>query len=177
MPFSGESTINLGQTLTEWSCHWQKFTGGKDGLKIDFKSADPAAYFKVRYIIEDNLGKLSLSTMTLDKNQQGQLVLPDFSKQNRSITIIPCLEMKNPTNVDEKDYTYYLSASTLNKTEPGDQDSGAIGNATSTGQEDSSTSTQIKLPFTLDKPVSQMSRQELLITIIKLILYLRGISI
>jgi hypothetical protein len=175
MPFSGESTINLGQTLTEWSCHWQKFTGGKDGLKIDFKSADPAAYFKVRYIVEDNTGKLSLNTLALDKNQQGQLVIPDFSKQNRSITIIPCLERKTPANgVDEKDYTYYLSAATLNKTAPADQEAG--GNATSTGQGDSGASTQIDFPFALDKPIGQMSRQELLITIIRLILYLRGIN-
>jgi hypothetical protein len=175
MPFLGESTINLGQTLTEWSCHWQKFTGGKDGLKIDFKPANPAAYFKVRYIIEDNLGTLFLSTMALDKNQQGQLILPDFSKQNRSITIIPFLEMKTPANgVEEKDYTYYLSASTLNKAAPIGQSTSS--NVASTGST-ASTSTQIKLPPAIDKPISQMSRQELLITIIRLILYLRGVDI
>jgi len=163
MPFSGESAINLGQTLTEWSCHWQKFTGGRDGLKIEFKSASQSAFFKVRYVIEDNTGKLSLNSLALDKNGQGQLVIPDFSKNNKSITIIPCLEMKVPSSADEKSYTYYLSASTLSKVDSG-----------TSGQDGGS---QISLPFSTDKPLAQMSQNELLIVLIRLILYLKGITI
>lgn len=164
MPFSGEGSINLGQTLTEWSCHWQKFTGGRDGLKIDFKSADSAAYFTARYIIEDNYGKLSLGTMVLNKNQS-QLSIPDFSRQNRSITIIPCLTAKVLSgSLKEKSFSYYLSASTLEKE----------GSTVQPSQP--SSPTQINLPFTIEKPINQMSRQELLILIIRIVLYLKGIT-
>ena len=157
MPFSGESTINLRQNMTEWSCHWQKFTGGRDGLKIDFKPASLSASFKVRYVIEDNEGKLSLGDLNLDKNGQGQLVIPDFSKNNKSITVILCLE-KSPSNMaNERSYAYYLSASTLNEAPTGEP--------------------QINLPFKIDKPISEMSREEILIVIIRMILYLRGATI
>lgn len=171
MPFSGQGSINLGQTLTEWSCHWQKFSGGRDGLKISFKAADSVAYFKLRYIIEDNLGRLSLGTISLDKNQQGELIIPNFSSQNRSITIIPCLETKIPlSGVKEDSYTYYLNASTL------DQVNSGTSNNSNEGSGNSNNSTQINLPFTIDKPIGEMSRQELLILLIRIILHLRGLS-
>jgi hypothetical protein len=73
------------------------------------------------------------------------------------------LEIKVPSSADEKSYTYYLSASTLSKVDSG-----------TSGQDGGS---QISLPFSTDKPLAQMSQNELLIVLIRLILYLKGITI
>lgn len=180
LPFSGDSALSLGQTMTEWSCHWQKFTGGKDGLKIDFRSSSPSANFKVNYLIEDKFGNISISSLTLDKNKKAQLLINDFSGNDNSIIIIPCLDAKSvQTAADsEQSFTYYLNASTVAKTpDSGNQgnNGGTDGNNDQGG--DTGNSTEVKLPFTVSKPLAQMSTQELLMVVIRLILWQKGLSL
>jgi len=93
LPLSGKSSLSVADVTKNWSGNWQKFIGGNGVLKLNFESL-AGLNFQVPYLVQDKDGKYSINFLSLDKNQKGELYIPDFGTQNRSLTIIPSLQTK-----------------------------------------------------------------------------------
>lgn len=150
MPFSGESSLSISQTLSNWSAHWQKFSGANKTLKLQFDGKGQSG-IGVIYVIRDYSGKNEVKELTLDATKKGELVIPNMGIDKASVMLIPFVKGNNKT-----DSFYSITASTLNPTTV----------------EPTNTDNTIKLPFAIDKPMSQMNREELLTLLLKVIIYL-----
>jgi len=93
LPLSGKSTLLVAQTTKNWSGNWYKFVGGWDTLKIEF-SGDPENLFKVPYITQDSSGNWQVAFFELNKDQHGEILIPEFRTKIISITIIPSIQTK-----------------------------------------------------------------------------------
>jgi hypothetical protein len=153
LPFSGESTLYLGQSLNNYSSHWQKFSGGKGDLKI--KLSNPSGTIKqIPYVVKSVSGETTIGFMKLDKNSESELVISNIGKDIYSVTIIPSVSDSDIKELDGKTYFYSITANTYAKEVQIETDNG------------------IKLPFTIDKPLNQMNREELLMVLLKVVIYL-----
>lgn len=139
LPFVGESTLSVNNTTKDWAGNWHKFIGGKGTLKLDFQGSSDVN-FKVVYIIQDAKGNFNVNDLMLNKNQNGEIMIEDFGSENISLTIIPVAQNKNfGFSSLEPFRTFFWSASTKEEKE-------------------------ISLPSLspLTKPISQMTRGEIL---------------
>lgn len=153
LPFSGESTLYLGQSLSNYSSHWQKFSGGKGDLKI--KISNPSGVIKqIPYVVKTVSGETTLGFMKLDKNSESELIINNIGKDVYSVTLIPSVGDSDIKEVDGKTYFYSISANTYAE------------------QTQTETNTAIKLPFAIDKPLNQMNREELLMVLLKVLIYM-----
>ncbi len=152
LPFSGESTLYTGQTLKNHSAHWQRFAGGKGELKIKFSNPS-GVIMKVPYIIKSVSGKTDIGFIDVDR-QEAELIISGFGKDISYIIIIPVAINNNAQISNGESYFYSITTQTFSKEvqENGNND--------------------IELPFEVDKPLNQMNREELLMVIIRLIIYL-----
>jgi len=151
MPFSGESSLSISQTLPNWSAHWQKFSGANKTLKLQFDGKGQAG-IGVIYMIRDYSGKNEVKELALDANKKGELIIPNMGIDKASVMLIPFVKGTSKT-----DSFYSITASALNPT---------------TVEPTNNTDNTIKLPFAIDKPISQMNREELLTLLLKVIIYL-----
>jgi len=151
MPFAGESSLSISQTLSNWSAHWQKFSGANRTLKLQFDGKSQTG-IGVIYIIRDYSGKNEVKDLTLDTNKKGELVIPNMGIDKASVILMPYVKGNNKT-----DSFYSITASTLNPT---------------TVEPITNPDNSLKLPFAIDKPMSQMNREELLTLLLKVIIYL-----
>ena len=152
MPFTGENTLYTGQTLKNFSAHWQRYVGGAGELNIKFSNPSGVP-MTVPYIIKGVDGKNTVKFMALDENQEAEVSISGIGKDIGYVTFIPSIGDKN-INSNQNSYFYSITSKTFTKInqEPQEQ--------------------EIKLPFTLDKPLNQMNREELLMVIIRTIIYL-----
>jgi hypothetical protein len=147
LPISGDSNIFLGQTMSPFSVQYQKFIGGNGDLKFKFKGT-PSGFFSLYYIIKKINGEVTVNSLKMPiSNQEGELVVKDMDKDIASIVFIPSVKTFYNTSQNVKFY-YSLSATNFIS---------------------SSVTTQV--PITITKPLSQMTRQELVNTILKLLIY------
>jgi len=151
MPFSGESSLSISQTLSNWSAHWQKFSGANKTLKLQFDGKNQNG-IGVIYVIRDYSGKYEVKELTLDASKKGELVIPNMGIDKASVMLMPFVKGTNKT-----DSFYSITATTINST---------------TVEPNNNTDNSIKLPFAIDKPLSQMNREELLMVLLKVIIYL-----
>ncbi len=153
LPFSGDSTLYLGQFLNNYSSHWQKFTGGSGDLKI--KISNPSGTIKqIPHIIKSISGEMSIGFTRLDKNFESELVISNIGKDIYSVTVIPSVSDNNKES-DSQTYFYSMTANTYAKENQVETDNNTI-----------------KLPFTIEKPLNQMNKEELLIVLLRVIIYL-----
>jgi len=115
LPLLGESTLSLVNTTKDWAGNWYKIVGGNNVLKIEFQG-NSQAEFQVPFLIESKDGRVSLQFLDLDSNQKGIVHLEDFSKENRSVTIIPSSQASNTAIKDFPDYKFNLTLSSLTRT-------------------------------------------------------------
>jgi hypothetical protein len=155
IPYTSESTLSVSQTFSNWSANWQKFSGSNKSLVINFDGKSQAG-LKVLYVIRDYSGKYTVKYLTLDDQKKGQLPLSNLGTDIASLMIIPFVENENISSDIQTHYFYNITISTLN-------------NTTTTPVENNN---DIKLPFTIDKPLNQMNREELLMILLKVIIYL-----
>ena len=148
LPLSGESSLSVSQTLSAWSAHWQKFSGARSDLKIEFDGKKQAS-LKVFYIIKDFSGNYELKELTLDSNKKGTIIVTGVGKDKSSIVIIPISLSSAPSAF------YSITANTYTQTNP-----------------DQTQDTINPFPFEVNKPISQMNREELLSVLLRLIIYL-----
>lgn len=140
LPFVGESILSVTNTTKDWSGNWHKFVGGKGQLLLEFKGSNEAK-FKVPYIIQDSEGNLNVDNLVLDENQDGEILVSDFGSQNISLTIIPSAQNKISGFSDlQPSYSFFWSASTF--------------------QEEKEETIPSLTP--LQKPISEMTREEVL---------------
>jgi hypothetical protein len=163
LPFSGESNLYLGQNLKDYAAHWQKFSGGSGNLKIVFKNQS-LGQFTVPYIIKNMDGTSEVKFLKIDNNSKtGELVAQNINKDVVSVIVMPSIQIQNVSNLSTY-YNYSIAVSSFIS----DDTSANQGNDTQNDSE----ADEIKLPFTIDKPLSQMNREELLTVLLKLIITL-----
>ena len=93
LPFVGESTLSVTNTTKDWSGNWHKFIGGRGQLTVDFQGST-GAIFKVPYIMSTAGGDSAVSTLSLDKTQNGEVMVNDFGSETIALTIIPIAQNK-----------------------------------------------------------------------------------
>lgn len=93
LPLSGKTDLTVTQSTTDWAGNWYKFVGGWGTLKIDF-AGDENNIFKVSYVTQELSGALKVGYFELDKNQKGEILVPDFRTKIASVTIIPVVQTK-----------------------------------------------------------------------------------
>ncbi|HNP79490.1 MAG TPA: hypothetical protein PKI00_01400 [Candidatus Pacearchaeota archaeon] len=147
LPLSGESSLSVSQTLSPWSSHWQKFSGARSDLKIEF-DGKKQNNFRVFYIIKDFSGNYELKELILDADKRGTINIPGMGKEKSSIVVIPIYLGSSSNSF----YTITANTYTQTNNNPQNQDS--------------------NLPFQINKPLNQMSREELLSVLLRLIIYL-----
>jgi hypothetical protein len=149
LPFSGDNTLYTGQTLSNYSAHWQRYTGGKDTLTIKFSNPS-SKIVNVPYIIKKTSGENVVKFIPLNGNQEGEIIISGVGSTVGYVTVIPVLAN---SDMEQESSFYSLTAQTfIRKNNNGDVD--------------------IELPFEVDKPLNQMNREELLMVIIRLIIHL-----
>ena len=155
LPFSGNSKLSINQTIKNWSSQWQKFSGGGDSLDIEV-SAPFRSFFKAAYIIKKTSGEYSTGNVSFNDVNEGSFNVSNANKDVSSVVLILSLEN---TELDEGGglpFAYSVMASTDNL-------------SAGTGNQNSN---EVKLPFKIDKPISQMNREELLMVLLRVIIYL-----
>ena len=143
LPLKTNNTLTSNQTTKNWSGNWSKLIGGggEGNLKIKFVGT-PEVFFKVPYILKDNSGKTIINYFNLNEYQRGEISVSQFGKETLSLILCPSIQSKlsdftNP----EPSFPFFWEAST-------------------TTQE----KTESPSVF-LDKPISEMSQDELMLKI------------
>jgi len=93
LPSIGPSTLSVVNSTKDWAGNWHKFIGGDGILTIEFK-ANAGLAFKVPYALEKKGGDLYIDFLELNKNGEGKLQVADFGSQNIALTIIPIAQNK-----------------------------------------------------------------------------------
>ena len=143
LPFVGESTLSVVNTTKDWSGNWHKFAGGKGVLRLEFQSN---AEFVVPYLVQSAEGDFSVGYLTLDRDGRGEIDVQDFGSQNISLTIIPIAQNKLSGFSDiepPRSFSWWAS----------------------TREEEEIPPVQIPSLSPLKKPISQMTRSEILLRI------------
>ena len=142
LPLKGKSTLGVSQTTKNWSGNWFKFIGGKDGtLKIEF-IGNPENLFKVPYFSKNISGEYSLNFFQLDEYQRGEILVSGFGTDISSVTIIPTIQSKVSGFSDQElAFPFFWEASTIAEAEEVEENSNSK---------------------YLEKPISKMSKQEIL---------------
>ncbi|MDD4409164.1 MAG: hypothetical protein PHW52_00750 [Candidatus Pacebacteria bacterium] len=145
LPISGDSNIFLGQTISPYSAQYQKFIGGSGDLKFTFKGK-PTGFFTLYYVIKKMDGEISVDYLKMPvENQEGEIVIKSMDKEVSAIIFIPSVVTYYGNSKDTK---FYYSLGATNFTAPKET-----------------------LPIKIDKPLDQMTKQELVTTIIRLLIY------
>jgi hypothetical protein len=152
LPFSGESKLIINQTVKNWSSQWQKFSGGGDNISFQI-SPYIDDFFAATYVIKKTNGQYIVNKVDLSTVKGKTINIDNTAKDISSIVFIVSLEDGDVLGDQTVSFSYNISASTL----------------TPSGE---TTTNTIKLPFTIDKPLNQMNREELLMVVLKLIIYL-----
>lgn len=136
LPLRGESNLGVIQKTKNWAGNWFKFIGGFGTLKIEFMG-NPENLFKVPYLVEKTDGTSEILYFKLDEYQRGEILIPDFGIKVKSVTIIPTVQSKTSDfTTDELNISYYWSASTIYEKK--------------------------EISKFLEKPIEEMSKEEIL---------------
>jgi len=153
LPIVGESSLYVGQSLYNWSAHWQKFSGYKGDLKIKIENKGEK-YISFLYVTRDYVGNYKINKAQLDNNGSQDLIIENMGTDISSVIIIPFVA--DLSDAKNKVFFYYLTTSTLHREQ----------------SQDNNQNQDINLPFETNKPLSQMNREELLSVLLRLIIYL-----
>ena len=141
LPLTGESTLSVVNTTRDWSGNWHKFIGGTGTLELEFQSSG-GIKFTVPYVVKKADNRIVVDFLSLDENGVGKIKVKDFGSENISLTIIPLAQNKvSDFSTIEPLRSFSWSAST---------------------KENNKETSFIPSLTPLKKPVSQMSRTEIL---------------
>jgi len=140
LPINGKSTLGVSQTSKNWAGNWFKFIGGNGILKLEF-IGNPENTFRVPYLTKDYSDNYPINFLQLNDEQRGEVLISGVGSEINSIIIIPSIQTKiadflNP----DPTVSYFWSVSVV-------------------GEEEKT------IPKYLEKPISQMSRNEILFKI------------
>jgi hypothetical protein len=165
LPYTGEATISIGQSIYNYAPQWQKFSGGSGELDIDFDGGDDAD-FSVTYIAEKANGKMIVGDFELNEEKQGTLLLSNMGEEYSSVIIIPRVEDSEMDADSYKKFNYSIIANVIPQQEEQEEQ---IEEEQSTGL--------LETVFNITKPLNELSKQELLILIVKILLIKNGYEI
>ena len=157
LPYSGNAIISIGQNIYNWSAQWQKFSGGNGDLEITFNGED-GTNIQAKYIAKTKEGKYTVGDLELNELKDGKVLIPDINNEYESIIIVPIMADNTANSNSLRKWGYEIKAEVVSKEEEPVVDS------------------TLKSIFNLNKPLSEMTKQELLILIVKIILYKQGYS-
>lgn len=156
LPYSGNAIISIGQNMYNWSAQWQKFTGGLGELNITFDGEDDTN-IEAKYIAKTKTGKYIVGDLELNEKREGMVHVPDMDTEYDSIIIVPIVaDTAYEANYNKK-WNYEIKAQIISK-----EEEPVIEDRT------------FEDMFNLNKPLSEMTKRELLIILIKVILYKQG---
>jgi hypothetical protein len=140
LPINGKSTLGVSQVSKNWAGNWFKFIGGNGALKLEF-IGNPENIFRVPYLTKDYSDNYTINFLQLNDEQRGEALISGVGSEINSIIIIPSIQTKiadflNP----DPGISYFWSVSVV-------------------GEEEKT------IPKYLEKPISQMSRNEILFKI------------
>ena len=158
LPFSGNAIISIGQIMPNWSAQWQKFSGGIGELEIYFNGEDNTN-MEAMYIAKTKTGRNIVGELELNDKNEGKVIVPKMDEAYESLIIIPIMADRTLHNNLRSTYNYEIQARIIveEKKEPPIEKT-------------------FKDIFSQEKPISEMSKRELLILIIKILLYKQGYS-
>jgi hypothetical protein len=116
--------VSFSESVKDWSPRWYLLKNNLSNqnnsvaLKIEFKSFDPNANFKIPYMVHYKDGSYELNFMNLE-NQVGTSYIFNFSKDVESILAVPANHSKTTdfTNNDSL-ASFILKASTITVNQP-----------------------------------------------------------
>jgi len=113
LPLTGESTLSITNATKNWAGNWYKIIGGKGTLTLEF-DGDDTADFKVLYLLCDYQGICQINFLALDKNKNGQIIIPEFNTKYSSLTLIPSVQSQ--ISSFKLSYPFTWRASVVEKT-------------------------------------------------------------
>jgi len=117
LPLVGESELSINYVTRDWAGNWQKIIGGKGTLTFEFDGSDEV-FFRVPYLVCDYQEKCNLDFLKLDKNQKGEISIPEFNTKYNSLIIIPSIQSKFlGFDGAERSYIFSWRASIAEKTQ------------------------------------------------------------
>jgi len=120
-PSMGENILVLNNATQDWAGNWYKIVGGKDTLKVEFRG-DPGGVFRIPYIVEDSQRKFSVQFLSLNGENSGELFIPKFNSEVRSVVVIPVSQKKVQVDEQHPAYPFSLSISTTKRTPEAEQE-------------------------------------------------------
>lgn len=94
LPGIGESTLSFNTATKDWAGNWIKILGGKEVLTVEFQGSS-GNKFAVPYVLENMDRRFSLHQLSLDANNRGSVVVPDFNKNIRSVVLLPSAQTRS----------------------------------------------------------------------------------
>ena len=83
-----ETVISSFYSTAFWALNWHKFIGGGKNFILEF-DGDDRSVFQVPYLICGLKNNCSVGFFSLDGEQKGKIVFPEFSAEYSSLTIFP----------------------------------------------------------------------------------------
>lgn len=155
LPFSGEAVMSIGQSIYNWSSQWQKFTGGGGGLEITFDGQDDVN-IQAKYIAKTKGGKYAIGDLELNEKKEGKVLIPDMNENYESVIIIPIVADRLASNKSFEKYGYEIKAKVIEK------------------EEEQAVDQTYESVFDLNKPLAEMTKRELLILLVRILLFKQG---
>ncbi|MFZ2390804.1 MAG: hypothetical protein WAW15_03230 [Minisyncoccales bacterium] len=152
MPFFQESSVSVNQSIKNWSSNWQKFVGVNGNFKLEIKSPEKCK-FKAFYITKDQYEKSLVKIINFNPGETKEVIVPNISENISPIVFI-----------------FSIEGSELEKTTP--NLFFVYSTTASVTLEENFSEPEVNLPIETDKPLNQMTREELLRVLLKVIIYL-----
>jgi len=116
LPLVGESVLSITHRTTNWAGNWQKITGGKGTLILEFDGVSDVQ-FRVPYLVCDYQEKCEIDFLKLNQDQEGKIAISEFNIKYVSLTIIPSIQSKvSGFDGSEPFYLFSWRASIVEKT-------------------------------------------------------------
>ncbi len=93
LPSTRRTSISLNYFIKQWSGNWYRVMGGEGDLKLDFNGENDVR-FRVPYVLCKGLSHCAVRSLKLDKDQDGEILIKDFSKNWNSLTLVPSIQSK-----------------------------------------------------------------------------------
>ncbi|MDP3883142.1 MAG: peptidoglycan-binding protein [Candidatus Staskawiczbacteria bacterium] len=104
LPVTGNVSLSVTNVTKNWSGNWLKFIGGNGDLKFGFSSL-AGINFQVPYILENKFGEQFFKFLVLNSKEKGEISVPDFGTDYKSLIVIPSLQTKI-SGFDGLEFTY-----------------------------------------------------------------------
>ena len=113
LPLNGKSSLVVTNTTKNWSGNWFNFVGGRGDLEVRFVGS-PENIYRVPYLTKDFSGNWKINFFELNSNQGGEISIPEFGTKIISVIIIPSLQTKvSDFFGQDTSIPFFLEASTI----------------------------------------------------------------